>query len=209
MVASNFPASLALVLKSEGGNSDNPADHGGRTSRGITQASYDAWRAENGLAPLDVWSAPQADVNAIYLAEYWMPYCDLMPIGVDYIFFNNSVLDGPYRSAVLLQQALGVVADGRIGPITRQALAAADPVSLIIKISAASAAFYRSLHQPTFTQGWLNRVAFVSQNALAMVKEGRRHELTHRRPSKQRRKAARHVHRRHDRHVRAKHKNKR
>lgn len=170
MSAENFAASLKLVLQSEGGNDDDPADHGGRTSRGITQREYDAWRKEKGLSVLDVWKAPQADIVAIYHDEYWEPYCDDMPAGVDYIFFNNCVLDGPHRAAVLLQQALGVSADGRIGPVTRQAIRNADAKATIAKLSAVSTAFYRGLHQPKFLKGWLNRVAFVNGNAVSMIK---------------------------------------
>lgn len=166
----NFNASLKLVLQSEGGNDDDPADHGGRTSRGITQREYDAWRKEKRLAPLDVWQAPQSDITTIYHDEYWEPYCDFMPLGVDYIYFNNAVLDGPYRATVLLQEALGVTADGRVGPVTRQAVASCDAGTVIIKLSAASQAFYRGLHQPKFLNGWLNRVAFVQKQALEMLK---------------------------------------
>jgi lysozyme family protein len=169
MVASNFEASLKLVLVSEGGNDDDPDDHGGRTSRGITQREYDAWRAEQNLPILDVWQAPQVDIVSIYHDEYWEPYCDLIPIGLDYIYFNNCVLDGPYRATVLLQEALGVTADGRVGPITRQAIASADPKTVIPAISSASAAFYQALHQPKFIKGWLNRVASVEKAALAML----------------------------------------
>ena len=169
MVASNFQPSLAFVLDSEGGNDDDPSDHGGRTSRGITQREYDAWRAEKGLSSKDVWTAPQSDVDTIYHDEYWEPYCDKMPLGVDYIYFNNAVLDGPYRATVLLQQALGVDADGRIGPITRQAIANSNGPSLVNKLSDVSAAWYQSLHQPRFLKGWLNRVAFVQKNALTMI----------------------------------------
>jgi lysozyme family protein len=169
MTASNFPASLKLVLQSEGGNDDDPLDHGGRTSRGITQREYDAWRKEKGLPPLDVWQAPQEDIDTIYHDEYWLPYCDMMPIGVDYIYFNNAVLDGPHRATILLQQALGVIADGRIGPVTRNTLKIAPPASTIVKLSDASATFYRGLHQPRFLKGWLNRVASVEKNALAML----------------------------------------
>jgi lysozyme family protein len=170
MVASNFQPSLKLVLQSEGGNDDDPSDHGGRTSRGITQNEYDAWRRLKNLPPLDVWKAPQSDVDAIYLDEYWEPYCDDIPLGLDYLFFNNSVLDGPHRSAVLLQQALGVSADGRIGPITREAILKCNPTSVIVKLSQASEEFYKGLHQPRFLQGWLNRVTFVEKNALLMTK---------------------------------------
>ena len=168
----NFEKALKLVLQSEGGNDDDPEDHGGRTSRGITQREYDAWRREKGLKVLDVWKAPQEDVEAIYHEEYWGSLCDLLPAGVDYIVFNNNVLTGLGRSAKLLQQALGVVSDGRIGPVTREAARAADPADLIKKLSAASKAFYISLHQPKFTRGWLNRVAFVQTNALALLPHG-------------------------------------
>jgi lysozyme family protein len=172
VVATNFPASLALILQSEGGNDDDPSDHGGRTSRGITQREYNAWRHEKGLPVLDVWKAPDSDIKDIYFQEYWNPYCDTLPLGVDYIYFNNCILDGPYRATVLLQCALGVNTDGRIGPITRQALANCDPAAVIIGLSKASAAFYRSLHQPKYLKGWLNRVAFVQHNALAMLTKG-------------------------------------
>jgi lysozyme family protein len=170
MAASNFQNSLKLVLQSEGGNDDDPQDHGGRTSRGITQREYDAWRKEQHQPPLDVWRAPQADIDAIYHDEYWEPYCDDLPVGVDYVYFNNSVLDGPFRATIILQQALGVPADGRIGPVTRAALKyTPDPASLIVKMSAYSRSFYQSLHQPRFLKGWLNRVAYVQSNALQML----------------------------------------
>lgn len=169
MVASNFQSSLRLVLQSEGGNDDDPSDHGGRTSRGITQREYSAWRKEKNLPEFDVWKAPQSDIDTIYHDEYWNPLCDSLPAGVDYAVFNNNVLDGPVRSTILLQEALGVTADGRVGPITRAAIKSADAKSLIARLSSASSAFYRSLHQPKFTKGWLNRVAAVQKNATAMI----------------------------------------
>ena len=98
---SNFKASLDLVLKSEGGNDDDPQDHGGRTSRGITQREYDAWRREKGMLTQDVWKAPDSDIAMIYHDEYWRPWCDGMPMGVDYLFFDMSVNGGPGRAIVL------------------------------------------------------------------------------------------------------------
>lgn len=169
MVASNWKPSLEAVLKSEGGNDDDPADHGGRTSRGITQREYSAWRRLHGQAAMDVWSAPQADIEAIYHDEYWMPNCDLLPVGSDYLLFNMNVNAGPHRGAVILQRALGVAADGRIGAITREVIHNVDPHELIERYSAASRAFYLSLHQPKFTKGWLNRVEFVRKTALGMI----------------------------------------
>lgn len=169
MTAANFDAALAAVLKDEGGNDDDPADHGGRTSRGITQREYSAWLKEKHRTDLDVWKAPQSDIKAIYHEEYWQPYCDDFPTGLDYLYFDMAVNAGPGRAAILLQRALGVTQDGRIGPVTRAAVKSADPKQLIAKFSAAKRNFYLSLHQPKFTKGWLNRTAHVERVANSML----------------------------------------
>src|SRR5580765_7187184 len=143
----NFAASLKAVLQDEGGNDDDPSDHGGRTSRGITQREYTAWRALKGQAPVDVWSATDEEVAAIYHDEYWNPFCDGFPIGIDYLYFDMAVNAGPRRAAIMLQRALGVADDGRIGPITRLAVSKADPKKLIADYTNAKRAFYISLHQ--------------------------------------------------------------
>lgn len=166
---SNFPASLKLVLLDEGGNDDDPADHGGRTSRGITQREYDAWRQLKGLPTRDVWTASDDEVASIYHDEYWEPYCDQFPVGVDYLYFDMAVNAGPHRAAIMLQRALGVADDGRIGPITKLAASKADPKQLVSKYTDAKRAFYISLHQPRFTKGWLNRCNHVQTSAMAMI----------------------------------------
>lgn len=168
----NWKPSLAAVLASEGGNDDDPHDHGGRTSRGITQREYDAWRKERNEPTLDVWQAPQSDIEEIYHEEYWEPYCDQMAVGLDYCLFNTRVLAGPHVGAVLLQRALGVADDGRIGPITRMAASRAVPSEAVNRFAQVSRAFYISLHQPRFTRGWLNRVEFVRNTALRMIQKG-------------------------------------
>lgn len=165
----NFRPSLAALLRSEGGNDDDPHDHGGRTSRGVTQREYDAWRRERGMSTLDVWKAPQSDIEAVYKEEYWDPHCDLLPIGVDYLYFDMAVNAGPNRATKLMQRALGLTEDGRVGPITRQAMKSADPRKLIERYSEVKRAFYINLNQPRFIKGWLNRVRDVRATALAML----------------------------------------
>jgi lysozyme family protein len=166
---SNFQRSLDAVLKSEGGNDDDPQDHGGRTSRGITQREYDAWRIEHHEPTGDVWQASQEEIADIYHDEYWNPFCDNFPIGVDYLYFDMAVNAGPHRAAVLLQRALGVTADGRIGPATRAAVQKASPAALIDNYTQQKIQFYRSLHQPRFLKGWLNRARDVRATAMSMV----------------------------------------
>jgi lysozyme family protein len=155
------------VRKDEGGNDDDPADHGGRTSRGITQREYTAWLAENKRPDADVWSAPEADIESIYLNEYWIPECDTLPVGVDFQFYSMKVNAGPHRAIMILQASLGVTTDGRIGPDTRSAIAAEDHHRLIDLFYEYSVAFYQSLHQLKFLKGWINRAA--ADHALALL----------------------------------------
>lgn len=169
MSEDSFPQALKWVLLDEGGNDDDPHDHGGRTSRGIIQREYNAWRKEKGLMPRDVWTADQSEIEAIYHEEYWLPLCPSLPRAVDYVYFDLAVNAGPGRASITLQRALGVAADGRIGPITRAAVAAADPYKLVVDFSNVKRAFYQGLHQPRFLRGWLNRTASVQSRATSML----------------------------------------
>jgi len=169
MAIDNFKKSLSFVLLDEGGNDDDPADHGGRTSRGITQREYTAWLSEQGLQDKDVWTSTDQDIEEIYRTEYWNPYCDNFPSGIDYMYFDMAVNAGPHRAAVLLQRTLGINEDGRVGPVTREAITESDPDALIEKYTEVKRSFYLSLHQPKFTKGWLNRCDNVMKNALTMI----------------------------------------
>lgn len=168
----NFAKALEFVLADEGGNDDDPSDHGGRTSRGITQHEYSAWRSEKNMPPLDVWKAPQAQIEQIYHDEYWMPYGDMLPSGTDYAFFDMDINAGPHRAIILGQRALGVPDDGRVGPVTRAALAKwqNNPMGLLRIFDSYKRAFYRGLNQPKFLRGWLNRCDHVMANASMLIR---------------------------------------
>lgn len=168
-----LPKALLWVRNDEGGNSDDPQDHGGRTSRGITQREFDAWRAERSMAPLDVFLAPDSQIDSIYLGEYWEPEGDWMPQGLDYAFFDLKVNAGPGRSIKTLQRALGVADDGRLGPVTRQAITqTSDLTGLLAKFNTERERFYRSLGQPRFLRGWLSRSERVYSRALTLINNG-------------------------------------
>jgi len=172
MTETNFAQSLKYVLLDEGGNDDDPQDHGGRTSRGITQREWDAWRAahlELNL-PSDVWNAPQDQIEAIYHEQYWLPHCPGLPTGVDYMVFDLNVNGGQGRGTKELQIALGIPADGKWGSQTEAAEEAiTDPKEVILRYTAAKRAWYQGLGQPRFLRGWLNRTNNVNARALAMV----------------------------------------
>lgn len=177
MVETSWKQSLAWVRESEGGNDDDPDDTGGRTSRGITQREYDAYCTMAGLPHGDVWQAPDAVIDDIYHRSYWLPYCPLLPPGVDYVFLDEAVNAGPHEAAIMLQIGLGFTGrdvDGHIGMITSAAIAKCHPAALVKAMSAFRVHYYKEIEirRPVdrkYDKGWMNRVTFSEHNALTLV----------------------------------------
>lgn len=173
MVAETFPYALRLVLVDEGGLDDDPHDHGGRTAHGIIQREYDGYRARHGLSPQDVWKITPAEYSEIYHDRYWMPWCDRLPVGMDYAFFDACVNAGPAQAAKTLQRALGLRTDGNMGDVTLSTVKQRyeeDPEGVIHAYCESRRAFYRALAQfPRYGRGWLARVDHVEKAAKAMT----------------------------------------
>jgi len=68
-----------------------------------------------------------------------------------------------------MQGVVGVPMDGGMGPQTLNAIKAIPVQQLIQKFSNAKEAYYKSLNNPTYEKGWLNRVAKVENDALNMI----------------------------------------
>jgi len=167
---SNWQKSFEMMLKSEGGYVNNPADPGGMTNLGVTKATWENWvgRASD---EAEMRNLTPEKVAPLYKNKFWdMCRCDDLPSGVDYLVFDFAVNAGPGRSAKILQTAVGATPDGGIGPMTLAAVAKYDANELVEKFSQAKEDFYRSLPTfGTFGKGWLNRVADVKLKASSML----------------------------------------
>ena len=175
---SNWQQAFEQMLKSEGGFTDDERDKGnqlpdgrkGSTMLGVTQFNWEQ-HVGHQVTHDDMRKLTPADVEPLYKKKYWdVVQGDKLPNGIDYLCFDMGVNAGPGRSIKLLQTAVGVTADGGLGPITLSAVWAADPVKLIQDFSDAKEAFYRGLDDfPVYGNGWLNRVAEVKLKASSMV----------------------------------------
>ena len=166
----NFARSLALVLKSEGGWSDNPADPGGATMKGVTLANFRRY-LKAGATKADLKQITDAQIATVYRRFYWDAVLGAeLPDGVDYAVFDFAVNSGPGRAAKYLQAAVGVAQDGRIGPATLAA-AGAKPAGVVIDaLCDARLAFLKRLPTwATFGRGWSDRVKSVRADALKMT----------------------------------------
>lgn len=170
MAASNYDASLARVLKHEGGYSNHPSDPGGPTNFGITIHDYRRYIDANGTAD-DVCAMKRDDAAKIYSERYWNALrCDELPAGLDYAVFDYGVNSGIGRAAKVMQRLLGT---GQGTAMTDAVIAAArkaDAATLIGRLCDERLAFLKSLRTwPVFGAGWGRRVAEVRRDAIAMA----------------------------------------
>lgn len=170
MSASSYDEALSRVLSHEGGYTNDPRDPGGPTNFGITLEDYRRYIKPNATAR-DVHDMLVGDAKTIYRKHYWDPIRgDDLPAGVDYAVFDYGVNSGIARAAKVLQRLVGVRADGEIGEETIAAAKAADPKTLIKKISDERFAYLRGLSTwDRFGTGWSRRVLDVEQVAVRMA----------------------------------------
>lgn len=172
MTAENFQAALKFTLVEEGGNSDDPHDHGGRTSRGIIQREWDVFRRKHPDRPADVFKASNDDIHSIYHDQYWQPYGDKLPGGLDLAFFDLCVNGGRQQAVKTLQRALGLGADGMMGIETMDHVETADIGHLVHAYCEQRRRFYRALAQfPRYGKDWIGRTNRCEMAAAKLVVE--------------------------------------
>lgn len=166
----NFDLCLREVLSHEGLWSDHPNDPGQATMKGITIGTYAGWKGRK-VTKAELRAISDAEVAAIYRRKYWDAVRgDDLPAGLDLVAFDAAVNSGPARGARWLQQALGVTADGKIGPATLARAHASYAPAVIERAVGFRLAFLRGLKTwQHFGKGWSRRVEDVRVTALAMA----------------------------------------
>jgi lysozyme family protein len=152
----NFDQAFTTLLKHEGGFSDHPADPGGKTRYGITEAVA----REAGYRG-DMRELPVALAKRIYKDRYWDAVrAEELPEAIRYAVFDAAVNSGPRQAIRWLQRAVGAKNDGIIGPQTLAAVRAADPERLLRQLLAQRLRFMAGLlNWPAFGRGWARRIA--------------------------------------------------
>lgn len=169
----NFDKAITHTLQEEGGYVNHPSDPGGMTNLGVTARVWEEWVGH----PVDekqMRSLTKADVVPLYQRKYWNACrCSELPSGIDLCVFDTAVNSGPGRAVKLLQQCLGVPADGAIGPKT---IAAATQFTgtallhLIEEYCSARQVFLISLPTfGTFGKGWTARVNRLKDAAIKLL----------------------------------------
>lgn len=169
---------IDALLVREAGFVNDPEDGGGPTNHGITQAKLAAWRRRP-VTVDEVRALTEAEAREIYRTDYRAAQLDAAPDACEELLLDIYANHGPGNYALILQRALGVTADGRIGPQTRGALAAADGPRLYRRLCAERMRFTgrvvtRNLKDDNhdgvpdntrFAEGWLARQAGFVEGA--------------------------------------------
>ena len=172
-----FAACLARVLQHEGGFTNHPRDPGGMTNLGVTRRVWAEWtkRRVDDVDEQEMRDLLPENVETLYLERYWrVCRCDELPAGLDYVVFDCAVNSGPGRSAKLLQEALGVKADGHIGPGTIGAARASGATGIVHDAINSRLDYLRGLMSTwdAFGRGWERRCEEVRAAALEMADHG-------------------------------------
>lgn len=165
----NWDICFERLIKHEGGYSNHSSDPGGRTNLGITQAVWENW-VDRPVTEEEMKALTKDMVKPLYKDLYWERVKgDKLPSGVDYCVFDAAVNSGVRRASQWLQSALGVTADGSIGPQTLAIASVTSPATIITNFSAQRLKFLQGLSTwPTFGKGWERRVNEVKAAALSM-----------------------------------------
>ena len=169
---SDFKECLDLVLKSEGGFVNHPSDPGGMTNLGVTKKVWEEF-VGHPVSEADMRALTPEKVAPLYEQKYWKQCGDGLPRGLNFLCFSMAINSGTGRSTKLLQQSLGCIPDGVIGPKTRELISASNIATLISKFSETRREYYRSLKTfDVFGKGWISRTDREEKEALDMVKNG-------------------------------------
>jgi lysozyme family protein len=149
----NFDDCFDVLMGHEGGYVNHPKDPGGETMWGITARVARAYGYTGPMKDL-----PKSTAKEIAKKLYWDSLgCDDYPVLIAWQLFDTVYNGG--KPVLWAQQAVGVKADGKLGPITRRAIAQANPKDFALKYLAARGDYLTGLNTwPSFGKGWARRI---------------------------------------------------
>ena len=152
-----FQAFTDEVIRIEGGYVNDPDDPGGETNYGITKRLAVAHGYKGSMIHMT-----QDQAKEIYRQSFWNNSLasNIMNDSAFNIYLL-SIHSGNKQAIVILQRAVGVTADGLIGPATLNAVSQASQSLLIEALCYRTLDFYVIISPKTrykYIQGWRNRL---------------------------------------------------
>lgn len=110
---------------------------------------------------LDIENLTLEEAKKIYYSDFWIRAgADQYDGAIGYQVFDAAVNHGIGNAIRFLQQAVNVVDDGDIGPITLEAIKNSSLTDILMRFNAARLRFYTKLSTwNDYGKGWVNRIA--------------------------------------------------
>lgn len=164
----DFEWALRFTLKWEGGDHHPTLADPNPTRKGITQRYYDAVARKYGWRKSSVFDLTDPEIAACYRLIWEQSKAIRMPRLVACVHFDCSVNMSGSRANRVLQRALGVTADGVLGPRSFAAIDKAKPHELAKRQIHWREEEYKDLVEMrpilrTFITGWLNRTKSLKE----------------------------------------------
>ena len=157
-----------FIIKWEGGFVNDTLDSGGATMKGITIATYTAYRKSKGLpTPTvnDLKNISDKEWMDILKSNYWDKWeaDEIKSQAIANLLVGWGWGSGPVTAIKEFQKLMKLQADGIVGKMTLSAINSANEVELFNKIWLARKDFFVNIiiNRPTqikFLAGWLNRL---------------------------------------------------
>lgn len=159
-----FDQAFQRLIGHEGGYSDDRRDPGNWTKGKVGMGTLKGTKfglAANTYPNLDIKNITLAQAKEIYKKDWWDKLGgNGLHSAITFQLWDFAINAGKKRAVIELQQAVGVTADGIIGPKTMEAVNAQDLNDVILTLTAERLRFYTSLSTwSTYGKGWTNRVA--------------------------------------------------
>lgn len=157
---------IAFMIRLEGGEANVAGDPGGHTKFGITQRTLDYLRSQWWQLPANVADLTAEQATAVYERVEWADiHGDDLPTPLACLMMNAAVNEGEPTAIRMLQECVGEVADGILGPKTLEAVKTwhsryMPEQTLVEEFAARVGAKYAQLYgtEAKFELGWFRRL---------------------------------------------------
>jgi lysozyme family protein len=162
----NFVRAFAIVVGVEAGLSTDPNDPGNWTGGAVNSGVLKGTKYGISAAQypnVDIANLTPDQAQAIYQSDYWNAVQgDGLPWPLSLLVFDCAVNQGQGVARTLMQTALGVVADGVIGPKTLAAAAASTVWHASNFMNLRVKRYLASANAPRYGDGWIIRCFTVA-----------------------------------------------
>jgi WD40 repeat protein len=165
-----FLEALSIVLEVERGSSEVTDGPDGPNKFTINQKSYDAWRRRRGIEPRPVSELTRGEMQEIFRTDWWdRAGCDDLQPSLAMLHFDTAINMGTGRAVRILQNQLGLPADGMLGPMTQSIVSERGLRGVAIRYVEGRVEYYKALAErgdrfARFLPRWLQRTALIADS---------------------------------------------